>query len=499
MIYSKVSGMRLTRNHVLLLTTLIATALLIRLYAALSGGFFLDQGMYFDKAAQLALSGVLEPTGPGSYERLGGLFGPSMWFLYALPIRIHATPLSCSIYLALVNFAVVFLLFYLGKILFSLRAGLIAGFLYAFLPYPIINTISIWEQPFLPLIYTVFLIGLFKCIQRERSPWIIVCLFMIGITCQLRIESYALIPMLFAAIAVFRIRVSPRYAVLGLFLAALLYVPYIAYELTHHYENTRFFLSQKSGRFGPKLEVLKLIPWSIIMSSADGINLFGKNTRAAMDYFMFFSAFTAGIAAVFLASYAAIIASFVSLGRTIVHGIRTSTLFTFANEHPGTVLIALMYCVQIIFQLIMLYPVDFNYAYQYMPITMLILARWIDRSLSAGLLARIPQRVILIAAIVFTAHLILIDMRGIARRMLMVGSVYKFERAFMRIPALANGRSFSVALSGIDFHLPSLRYVFQHAYPARYVPSGGDIVITIASPATNTIFADYRVTAAKTR
>ena len=93
-----IKGKKLNKKLIIIFAILFV-ALFLRLFAAFTAEFGKDQLMYYQKTMAFVKQGALNPIGPGSYDRLGGLFGPAMWLLYSMPLSIHATPLAASIFL----------------------------------------------------------------------------------------------------------------------------------------------------------------------------------------------------------------------------------------------------------------------------------------------------------------------------------------------------------------------------------------------------------------
>ena len=462
-----IKGKKLNKKLIIIFAILFV-ALFLRLFAAFTAEFGKDQLMYYQKTMAFVKQGALNPIGPGSYDRLGGLFGPAMWLLYSMPLSIHATPLAASIFLALISFSVIFLIYYLMTLLFSKRSAMIAASLYAVFPWPTILPVTIWEQPYLPLLYILFMIGLVKAIKQEKSPWIILPVIVMGIAFQLRIEAYALFIIFLAAIFLYRIKISFKYLTFSLLGVLLLYAPYIVYELNHGFENTIYFFTNKGSRFKPKMEVLKIFSWALVIGSVEGSNPVAKGSRVLKHYYHYFSITTVLIWIFYVLNFTALLAAVKNFLQTIYTTVKKSSLIQFFRNHHGLSLLFLVYGVQLIFQLILLYPVDYNYVYQFMPLTIILFAIWIDSSLLSGILSKIPKKIFSVIAVVYIASIVVIDMGILLYKYKNLDHVYNIELLASNLKKKAGKQSFSIQFRKAGFPLAIFTHLYKYKYACNF-------------------------------
>lgn len=209
---------------------LVAVGAFLRLWQVDLGFFSLHTARDLYRA-QLLLRGVEFPLLGSELQYGGRVFGPLMYLLCALPLAIATSPVSVAVFIALLNTALLPVVWRFARAFFGPGAALWALALYAVFPLEVAQLRFYWNPCFLPAVVTGALIGLFQVAVRGR-PWHFVTLVLfIGLGLQLHMSAAELFVSAGAVLLIARRRIPARvWVVAGLVLLAL-FTPLIAHEL----------------------------------------------------------------------------------------------------------------------------------------------------------------------------------------------------------------------------------------------------------------------------
>ncbi|MEK7570430.1 MAG: glycosyltransferase family 39 protein [Patescibacteria group bacterium] len=182
------------------------------------------------------LLGAGSSIGDGTFK-----LGPA--FLYMLVPAYALTgnnPAGGAWTVAILAFASIFLVYLLGKRLFSTRVGLIAALLYS-VSY-LVAHYGRWQwnpnpAPFFMLLLLLGIHALAQPGRKHATAWVAVVGLCTGVLLQLHATAiFVLPPLLFLLCVVLKIRLRWWQVILGLGLVGMLQLPQLIYDLQHNFE-----------------------------------------------------------------------------------------------------------------------------------------------------------------------------------------------------------------------------------------------------------------------
>jgi len=184
----------------------------------------------------------------GPQTSIGNMYLPPFYYYLIAPALFLAnySPVGPAIFIALLGVLTVFLVYFVGKKLFSSEAGLVAAFLYAISPSVIRYSNFSWNPNIMPLCSLLTIYSLYQIWQKGKIKWLIplsVCLVM-GLNAHYL--SLLLIPLsgLFVLLSYLKLKTKPKkqkklirwsFIALGIFLLSLL--PLVLFDLRNNGQN----------------------------------------------------------------------------------------------------------------------------------------------------------------------------------------------------------------------------------------------------------------------
>src|SRR5262245_465273 len=221
---------------------ILAVGALLRLYRLDLTWFNLDQARDVAVASSIIAGKSVPLLGP-SIGNTQAFLGPLYFYLIAIPYSFARDPIAGAYFIALSNIAAIALLYQFVKECFDPSIALRATALYAVFPLALISSRVLWNPGFLPLFTVLFMRALYGVIMKGHSRSFIVLLALLAILLQLHMTTVSLVAIALLAFLVFRPRVKLGHVLIGMALFLLLLSPYLFYELSHHFENTRAMLT----------------------------------------------------------------------------------------------------------------------------------------------------------------------------------------------------------------------------------------------------------------
>ena len=177
----------------------------------------------------------------GPTASVGGFFLGPIYYYFMLPFlwAWHLNPVGPAIMVALFGIATVGLVFWVGKEMYGVWAGLIAASIYAMSPLVIAYSRSSWNPNLVPFFATLLMYLLHKVIKVKKTSYLI----MIGICLGIGLQLHYLFLFLFVVVAVWllvhakniRLADSIVYVFLGFIIG---YSPFLVFEIRHGFPNT---------------------------------------------------------------------------------------------------------------------------------------------------------------------------------------------------------------------------------------------------------------------
>lgn len=184
----------------------------------------------------------------GPPTSVGNIYlGPLYYYMMAAPmILFNLNPASAAGMNAAIGVMVVGLVYYLGKIWFGRKAGLLAAYLYAISPVTIIYSRSSWNPNPAPFFALVVALSLYRLHKTGNFFWLILTGFSLGAALQMHYLAAILLPIA-AIIWLYEIILRRRSklkserllegTLLGIFSFIVIMSPLIWFDLRHDFLN----------------------------------------------------------------------------------------------------------------------------------------------------------------------------------------------------------------------------------------------------------------------
>jgi hypothetical protein len=217
----------------LFLGAILALGAFVRL-SGLDVGWFMQDQVRDAVAAQGILSGQDFPlVGPHAAMGTVHLVGPLYYYLVAIPYGLSTNPAVGVAFLNILGVLSIYITYILGKEMFGAPVGLIAAALYAVFPMAVLSGKALWNPGFIPFFATLFLLTLWRFLVGRRTWALALTLFLLGVLLQIHMSGAIFVLLLPAALLLYRPSVRRWPLIMGLFSIALLYVPYVVFEVQH--------------------------------------------------------------------------------------------------------------------------------------------------------------------------------------------------------------------------------------------------------------------------
>ncbi|MFC1721822.1 ArnT family glycosyltransferase [Patescibacteria group bacterium] len=179
----------------------------------------------------------------------GFLLGPAYYYLMAVPVLFSPHPAAPAFMVAIFGVLTILLLYFTGRKIASKNVGLIAATLYTFSFLTIIHDRWSWNPNLLPFFVTLIILCVYN-IRQQQSPkarcwqaggaYVILLGIALGISLQLHATAWLLLPVLLIFWLIFPPRVKKITSwIIGMVALIVTLLPWIAYEFTHNFVNTR--------------------------------------------------------------------------------------------------------------------------------------------------------------------------------------------------------------------------------------------------------------------
>ncbi|MGA2910222.1 MAG: glycosyltransferase family 39 protein [Candidatus Microgenomates bacterium] len=248
--------------------------------------------------------------GPGT--SVGNLYlGPLYYYMMALPLLLaNFSPVGPAVQIAILGVITVAFVWWVGRIWFGKRAGVIAAGLYAISPTVIYYSRSSWNPNIMPFFALLCIYSIWKVWNDRKMGWLIILGISFAFVLQSHYLGLLLTPTLFIfwLLSFFRVRKTDlekkfiKNSVIGIILFLLLMSPLLIFDLRHNWTNARAiyaFLAASQTTVSAK-------PWAAIPKLPVMLNLVNSSVLAAKDITATLIAsivIAAGIIWVFLRNY----------------------------------------------------------------------------------------------------------------------------------------------------------------------------------------------------
>ena len=264
----------ISSNWVLILIILIGS--FFRLYRIGDYMEFLgDQGRDVFIIRDLFRHGNLFFIGPQT--SIGNMYlGPWFYYLIAPALFIaHYNPVGPAIFIALINIATIYLIYFVAKKWFSRPVGLISSFLFAISPVVIKYSNFIWNPNIMPFFALLFIYFFFEAILQKKYKYFIYAALAFIMVINSHYLGLALLPLpgIFWLINLYKLIKTKSTQLksflsntfIAFFVFILSLTPQILFDLKHQGQNIKalitFFTQRENTSGGTvNLKLYKAIP-----------------------------------------------------------------------------------------------------------------------------------------------------------------------------------------------------------------------------------------------
>jgi Dolichyl-phosphate-mannose-protein mannosyltransferase len=199
-----------------------AVAVGLRLWGINQLGYNTDEAVYAGQAAAIAKAPVLKDIFP-IFRAHPLLFQ----FVLALVFAFGVSDLAGRLVAVALGLVTVYLVYRLGKLLYGVKAGLLAGLFFALMPYHVVVSRQVLLDGPLVLCTTLTLFFLARYAMTERPAWIYLTGVGMGLTFLAKETGIILLGAIYAFLALSReIQIRIKHLILSVILMVLMIAPF---------------------------------------------------------------------------------------------------------------------------------------------------------------------------------------------------------------------------------------------------------------------------------
>lgn len=225
----------------------LVLALVLRLALLPTARFGGDEALYFRQGMDIVEGKGVPLLGPQITDGAGRLPGPAFLVTMALPLLAWHAPEAQYAFVEILGALAVAVFWHAMRRPFGERGALFAGVLMAMSPWSALYADRTWNPNVLPLVLSIALLAAIRLREQPSSRWVVAFLPLMALMPQFHMSA----PVAWLGLSVLVAQSIPRWnvrhAVLGLGLAAALYVPFLVHEVTTGFGNTRHILAETVG------------------------------------------------------------------------------------------------------------------------------------------------------------------------------------------------------------------------------------------------------------
>lgn len=239
-----------------------------------------------DEAINIFLSlrpllGYSFPPG-GTVSSIGILNPPLFNYLLFPMVTISADPRFISFLIALINSISIAALYLIIRRYYSVTLAFVTSVLMAFSPWAIIYSRKIWMQDLLVPFFVILFLSIHKLlVEKKQIYWILFTLSSLFLI-QLHQTSIVFILLLTVLLIIKKVKLSPKFILIGVMLGLIPLIPYISYEIINRCPDCSVFFSSGNKLNTYHLSILER-PFQIMgqgdfrFEMGDSIGAFSQN------------------------------------------------------------------------------------------------------------------------------------------------------------------------------------------------------------------------------
>lgn len=235
---------KLKTKEVMITVGLIVFAAVIRFVLVSSARFTGDEARFYSVAYDIVTGKNYPLLGPDLSGGKAKHFGPTFYYLMALPLYIWRAPEACNALVAFLG-ALQIGFFYRGlRLFFQLRAALLASILLACSPWTILYDDRIWNSNVVGFFVAMAFWAALKVRKNPRSKAIAVLVA----SCMVMPQFHMSVPMVWVGLAVLIApslrRLSIVYFMVGFLVGSAFYIPTLVSEIQTDFKNYENFTKE---------------------------------------------------------------------------------------------------------------------------------------------------------------------------------------------------------------------------------------------------------------
>lgn len=182
----------------------------------------------------------------GPNSSVGGFFLGPIYYYFMAPFLalFRLDPVGPAVMVALFGVATIYLLYRVGRELYTPFVGIVAALLYAISPVVIAQSRSSWNPNIVPFFSLLLIYALYKSVTTKKKLWYFIAGSCIGVGIQLHYVFLFLIPVAVLYLLLYgrpikKLALNYMAAVSGFVVCML---PFLGFEIKNNFPNTRTIL-----------------------------------------------------------------------------------------------------------------------------------------------------------------------------------------------------------------------------------------------------------------
>lgn len=225
---------------------------------------------YFEKLSLLGQEYFIR------FDSNGHVLYSSPIFNYLLTplLLITKDPIAITVFFAVLNVFIGYLVFLIAKRIFNFQVGIISAILFLFNDYMIYHSLFIWIYNFLPLIGILSIYCIYQFLKKQKNLYI----FMLGILSGIGVGLQVLYgPLALAVLAFIFWRSNNKFLCLIYFIFGFICanIPTVIFDVRHDFYHTRtlfqFFLDTFQGKSNASFAYYYLLPFWPVATIIGGL------------------------------------------------------------------------------------------------------------------------------------------------------------------------------------------------------------------------------------
>ena len=172
---------------------------------------------------------------------------PAYIYLMAIPLAISRDPAVATGFVGLLGVGAVLLCYRLCLELFGKRVAQVAALLYAAAPWGVLLSRKAQAQDVIPFFTLLLVAGLFRFARGDGNRHLVAAVVWLNVLIQLHLGGIALAPLVAIVALVNWRRLRTAGILVAGGLTALLWLPYLVFQLTHDWVDLRIALGAGNG------------------------------------------------------------------------------------------------------------------------------------------------------------------------------------------------------------------------------------------------------------